>query len=222
MFHKHAASLLLALALACVACDDKVASTPTNNDTDAGMDAAADAADRDAVLQVLPSTKSRVRFKGGVRWTNQLARGLALDRAEICKEFGEYDCAADVHFIALGGVEPYNLRINEPLPIAPLTAPIAVDRIALSACTKRADLDAANGATAILFKELGSAPEPAALRAMGNRLYQELLSRDADPAELDELEAFWTEVQDAGADAPAEWASFACYAVATSTEMLFY
>ncbi len=220
MFHKHTI-ILLALLMACAACDDKATSTSNNttNQNDAGTQ---DMADRDAVLQVLPSTKSRVRFKGGVRWTNQLARGLGLDRAQICKEFGEYDCAADVHFIALGGVEPYNLRINEPLPIAPLTAPIAVDRIALSACTTRADLDAATPADAVLFKELASAPDSAAMRAMGARLYQELLSRDAEPGELDELEAFWNDVQDAGAAAPAEWAAFSCYAVATSTEMLFY
>ncbi|MEZ4461808.1 MAG: hypothetical protein R3E66_19230 [bacterium] len=224
MFRNSSIIALIALAFA-AGCDDKATSTSnnnTNNGVDAGGDASADADSRDPVEQILPSTNARVKFKGGQRWASQLARGLDLERSELCKEFGEYDCAADVHFIALGGVEPYNLRINEPLPNAPLTAPIAADRIALSACGLRAERDAANPADASLFKEIAAAPADEALRAMGNRLYQQLLSRDAQNDELDELVAFWADVEDAGADAASEWATFSCYAVATSTEMLFY
>jgi len=174
-------------------------------------------------LQVLPSTNPRVRFKGGERWTTQLARALELDRADLCNEFGQYDCASEVHFIALGGVEPYRLRIDDPLPNAPITAPIAVERIALSACGERASRDVANPAEAVLFQELSDEPSSEDFAAMGNRLYQTLLSRDAETEELAELEGFWTELgAEDGVDLPTEWATFACFALASSTEMLFY
>ncbi len=174
-------------------------------------------------LQVLASKNPRVRFKGGERWANQLGRGLELDRAELCQEFGQYDCAADVHFIALGGVEPYNLRIDEPLPTAPLTAPIAVERIALSACAERAERDVANPATASIFKELSDEPSTEDIHAMAGRLYQRLMSRDAEPAELIEFETYWQELAaESGVDLQREWATYTCFAVASSIEMLFY
>jgi len=174
-------------------------------------------------LQVLPSRHPRVRFKGGARWSAQLARGLDLDRDAMCQELGLYDCASKVHKIALGGVEPYRLRIDDPLPAAPITAPIAVNRIALSACSKRAKMDTDDPDNASVFKELSAKPSSEDLRAMGNRLYQRLLSRDAEPGELDEFEQFWTDVQDEGPEKPQlQWATMSCFAVATSTEMLFY
>jgi len=174
-------------------------------------------------LQILPSESPRVRFKGGERWANQLARGLELERSELCREFGQYDCARDVHFIALGGVEPYTLRIDEPLPSAPITAPIAVERIALSACAERADRDVSSPAEAVVFKEMSAEPTAEDLGAMANRLYQLLMSRDAEPDELAEFETYWQELAaEEGVDLEREWATYTCFALASSTEMLFY
>lgn len=174
-------------------------------------------------LQVLASKNPRVRFKGGERWANQLGRALDLDRSELCQEFGQYDCASDVHFIALGGVEPYRLRIQEPLPNAPLSAPIAVERIALSACSERAERDVESPADAVIYKELSAEPAPEDIQAMAGRLYQRLMSRDARPEELAEFETYWEELAaEDGVDLQREWATYTCFALASSTEMLFY
>lgn len=201
------------------ACPGEKTETPdsTNNSTSnntTGTNAAVGG------LQILASKSPRVKFKGGERWSRQLARGLELERDELCQELGQYDCARDVHFIALGGVEPYHLRIDDPLPKAPLTAPIAVERIALSACSRRAERDVESPADASLFREISADPSSEDLRAMGSRLYRRLLSRDAEPGELDELEAFWGELE--GDEQATEWATLSCFAVASSTEMLFY
>lgn len=171
-------------------------------------------------LQVLPSQSPRVKFKGGERWARQLSRALDLEEDALCKEFGAYDCAGEVHFIALGGVEPYKLGVREPLPTAPLTAPIAVERIALSACAERAERDLENPDDAVLFPEISDEPSAEDFNAMGSRLYRRILSRDAEPGELEELAGFWDELE--GDDRPVEWATLTCFAVASSTESLFY
>ncbi|MEM1349111.1 MAG: hypothetical protein AAGI01_11180 [Myxococcota bacterium] len=173
---------------------------------------------------VAPSTKGRVKFKGPERWGNQLARGLGLQRDELCKELSNFDCLEDAHRIALGGVEPYRLIINEPLPIPPVTAPIAADRVALSACSARAERDLANPTNALIYDALpeGAAPDEQALHAMGRKLYRRLLSRDPQDDELEELVAFWALIADDTTDHARDWATMTCYAVATSVESLFY
>jgi len=175
-------------------------------------------------LIVAPSTKGRVKFKGPERWGNQLAQGLALERNELCKELSNYDCIEDAHNIVLGGVEPYRLLINEPLGTPPVTAPIAADRVALSACAERAERDLANPASAVIYTEFaeGSEPDDQALRAMGRKLYRRMLSRNPQDDELDELVGFWATIADDSTDQPKDWATMTCYAVATSVEALFY
>lgn len=227
MFRKFAILALLATAL--VACRDEPTTTPQNNGTQGTnntIGANNTAGTNNTVaggLQVLPSSNPRVRFKGGERWANQLGRALELERAELCREFGRYDCAGEVHFIALGGVEPYRLRIDEPLPSPPITAPIAVERIALSACAERVSRDAAAPADAVLFAELSESASVDDLQAIGNRLYRRMLSRDAEPQELAELVTFWEELRaDGGPNPHVDWATLSCFALASSTEMLFY
>lgn len=215
--------------LALAACKGDDTSVPTDNDNNEAPNNEVVNNDNNPTnaepggLQVLPSKNPTVKFKGGERWANQLARGLELERGELCNEFGQYDCASEVHFIALGGVEPYRLRIDEPLPSAPITAPIAVERIALSACAERADRDVDNPGEAAIFKELSDEPSNEDLDAMSNRLYQRLMSRDAEPDELAELQTYWQELSaETGVDVQREWAMYSCFALASSTEMLFY
>lgn len=204
-------------------CKDDQAANNTNGEPNNGTTNTTNNTTAPGGLKVVASKNPRVRFKGGERWANQLGRALDLERAELCREFGQYDCASEVHFIALGGVEPYRLRIDEALPNAPITAPIAVERIALSACSERADRDIATPAEAVIFKELSDEPSSEDLTAMTSRLYQKLMSRDAEPDELAEFETYWAELAaEDGVELQREWATYACFALASSTEMLFY
>lgn len=175
----------------------------------------------------LPSHRPRVKFKNGQRYVNDLSRALELPRLEICRELGLYDCVDEVHNITLGGVEPYNKGIREPLPVAPVTAPIAMDRIALVACGKRADADFADPQGAVLFKEVaqaGAQATEADYQAVSRRIYEQVLAREPEDFEVQNLAAFTAEVQEevGAARVPQEWSTMSCFMVATSMEAMFY
>lgn len=173
------------------------------------------------------SAKARVKFKEQGRFVRDLAAALELPRNEVCKELGLYDCYEVAHRITLGGVEPYRRGIRDPLPVAPVTAPIAVDRVALSACSTRVDRDFDSPADASMFgelAELGATEET--LERSARTIYDRVLRRDATSDEVDSLVAFYDEAVDAVEgtdDEPArEWAIASCFAVATTLEGLFY
>lgn len=213
--HMKRGCLWLSLGLSLAACDgDKPAPAPSPQPAPEVVEEAA-----------VPSSRPRVQFKGGQRYATDLSEGLGLARLELCQELGRYDCVDQVHDITLGGVEPYKLRINKPLPVAPVTAPIAVDRVALSACDQRAERDFAAPEEAVIFGEVASgAPDEAKYAAVSARLYERLLQREAEPAEVAALAGFVREVEEeVGAEAaPREWATMSCFVVATSMEALFY
>lgn len=171
------------------------------------------------------SGKARVKGKAPALLANDLAQALDIPRSELCTELSTYDCF-QAHQIVLGGVEPYRLRIDEPLAGAAVASPLAADRIALSACGERAARDFAAANAAVLFAEVagtGTAPDPSARRAVARRLYERLLARPGAAAEIDALVAFYDELAGStNPEASQTWAQLSCYAVATSTEFLFY
>ncbi|MFM8375899.1 MAG: hypothetical protein ACKN9P_07580, partial [Phenylobacterium sp.] len=77
------------------------------------------------------SPDPRVKFKDGERYLRDLAESLEIPRKEICLELSRYDCADKAFRIVLGGVDPYEIRIMQPLDQASLASPIAFDRVAL-------------------------------------------------------------------------------------------
>lgn len=171
----------------------------------------------------LPSLSSRLKARTGTVYANDLAVALELPRESVCKELGRYDCAETVHKIALGGVEPYVLGLQNPLPIAPITAPIAIDRIALNACVERARLD---------FEEMGQGvfaplavvdgpPSVAVREEVVGGLYRKLLKREANAEELSLAVAFYDELAD-GTAPTRDFAVLSCFAVATHVEAVFY
>ena len=161
------------------------------------------------------SRKAQLKRKDGARLVRDLVQALEVPRADVCRELGTFDCAADAHRIVLGGVEPYVLRIDEPLPLTPVTAPIAVDRVALSACGARAKADFASR-TPVVFGALVRGAENARAEVV-RELYDRLLGRDPDAHELKLLEDFGAEVS--GAE---DYATLACFTIATTSEFLFY
>ncbi len=122
-------------------------------------------------------------------------------------------------------MDPYRLGIDEPLPVAPVTAPIAADRVALAACDTRAERDLGDASNAVIVKEMPASgvPDADAMGAMGRRLYEKVLQREATEDEVKNLVEFWAEVEaEAPEDPRREWATLTCFAVATSLESMFY
>lgn len=222
-------ALLAGAALsACTAEGTSIA--PTGEDAGTA-DAAADAGPRPDASgpPFAPSTKGRVRFKGAERMRNDFAQALDLAPGEVCAELGQYDCVEFVHRVALGGTEPYTLGITRPLDKTTATTPLAVERVALSACGRRVDADLADPARAVLFGELeieGGAVanlESEAVTRSLTRLYRRALLRNPTESELSHLRELHRALeQDGLPNVARDWAVLTCFSVLTSMEGLFY
>ena len=172
-----------------------------------------------AKTEAAPEVTSRhpnVLAKNGEVLHRDLAAALELPREEVCRELGLYDCAKTAHRIVLGGTEPYGLRVDEPLPVAPVTAPIAVDRVALQACGRRVAKDFDAPTEARVFGPLARR-EANGRDAAVTALYARLLAREPEPRERELVLRL--------GDAPAtdrEFAVLACFTVSTTLEFLFF
>jgi hypothetical protein len=155
-----------------------------------------------------------LKRKTGAQLARDLSNALEIERASLCNELGRYDCVDEAHRIVLGGVAPYALRIDEPLPAPGVGSPIATDRLALSACGARARADF-TGAPVVFGALARGAPN--GRREAVRALYDRLLGRDPDPAEF-ELLSSWTQPNMTDED----FATLACFVLATSLEHLFY
>jgi hypothetical protein len=204
--------IALALCLAPAAC---------SKTTEAAKGSAADAS-APAAIGIAVSRNNRLKFKGGERFAQDLATGLDLNPNELCKELGSYDCATVAHNISLGGVEPYVQTIYQPTGELRASASNAVERIAMSACHLRAERDAAKPADDTLFGSLARNPSAGESARVAARLYQRLLGRDATAEELEHLAGFWTELQAAEKDPARAFSTYACFAIATAEEALFF
>jgi len=195
-----------------------------------GVDMSGAAAPAPTATAAFPSSRAQVRFKGGQRLQNDLARALTLPPAEVCTELGTLQCVDQVHTVTLGGVDAYESQILRPAPDTGATTPLAVERVVLSACSRRSRLDFADPARATLWTGLS-------LDADGNldlpsggvptdtivQLYQRALGREPSESEADSLVEFYATVRGEQPQAAAEaWATLVCFAVFTSTESLFY
>jgi hypothetical protein len=181
------------------------------------------------------SRKARVQAKSGAVWGRDLAQALGLQTWELCSELGSYDCIDDTHRITLGGVEPTVLGVDEPLPNAAISAPIAVDRVAGAACAERWRRDKVG--PAVVFAPLfGKEPPSEEARAqVSTDLIRRMYARNPTEAEIESLEALHErllaqtpedkldDLSNKRADKlVADWAIGSCFIVATSTEALFY
>ncbi len=170
--------------------------------------------------QPAASTKARVMAKPGPVWGRDLAGALALQDWELCSELGVYDCISDAHGITLGGVEPTELGIDAPLAEAAVSAPIAVDRVAVAACGERLARDEAG--PAVVFGPILDENDPRARREVAANLVRRLLARHPTETELSGLVDLYETIAPLTDDPRREWSIGACMVVATSTEALFY
>lgn len=183
-----------------------------------------------AVQEFPESSKAIVRFKRNERIRNDFAQALGLTSDRLCNELGRYSCTDYVHNIALGGVEPYTLGVREGSDVTTITAPTAVERVALSGCEQRVTADLADPGSALIFKGLAidasgalTAPDSPAVRAAISTMYERALTRHARDTEVDHLVALYADVAATGEPAPArDWAILTCFSVLTTMEALFY
>jgi len=175
------------------------------------------------------SARASLRFKGAARLREEYARILQLPTDALCTELGQFDCINDLHQITLGGVEPYKANIFKPFPGIAVGASLAVERVALSACTARIERDAAEPARAVYFGDIPrrggaladvNAPQvDAALTA----LTREAWLREPTPEDLATLKALYADVLAEGDRTPAfTWAQLACMTTLTTSEALLY
>jgi hypothetical protein len=193
--------------------------------TDAGSDAGTSV---DAGLS--KSTKAILRFKGPERISNDFAAALGLPANVLCNELGLYSCTSAVHTLALGGVDPYGNGVYEPASLTGVTAPLVVDRIALSACTLRTNLDAATPAQAQIFKGIFlttagkiSDLNAASIRGAIEELYKRVLLRLPSEVEVARLKQLAVEIEATPSQTPGiDWMKTACFTVLSSTESILY
>jgi hypothetical protein len=176
------------------------------------------------------SIDPKVKFKDGDRYLGDLSRALNMPRETICKELSRYDCFSDAFRIVLGGVEAPNMTVHVPLEEAALTAPIALDRVALHVCTSRVRLDREDPSTAVLYRtSSGTAPgrpDKAWMEATTDELYGVLLNREPTSSERKRLVGFYKDVATENGkpnpDAASDWVTLGCFALASSLESIFY
>jgi hypothetical protein len=173
------------------------------------------------------SMDPKIKFKDGDRYLGDLSSALQIPRESICKELGQYDCFKDAFRIVLGGVEAENLGVNVPLEEEALTAPIALDRLALHACVNRVKLDLGDPKHAVLLK---NAPKGKAskgwLKSTTANVYDRILNRTPTAFETAKMTGFYDQVAvkdgKPNPDAAKDWVTLSCFATASSTENVFY
>jgi hypothetical protein len=222
-------ALLASSAWLVAACNDEdkadVAQTPSAGEPSSTDKPSADAAKSSTDIKA--STRNLVQWKRAAAVEADLMRALDLKSDELCKELGSKDCIRDVHLVPMGGNEPYVSGLMKP-SVEPLaTSPAVVDRVLLSACSKRADLDAEAKGNAKVFtklkfdKPLPAADDPA-VRDTVVELYHRLLSREPAAKEVSLVAALADKPSDADALSPHDFAALACFSIGSTTEFLFY
>jgi hypothetical protein len=156
-----------------------------------------------------------LRWKRVGPLASDLARALSFaSPVEMCRELESDDNpCVDVHRVLLGGSDPFGATVYEA-PGRPLVTTAAVtERLVLSACAARADLDAA-GAGAVFPGLDGGGP--ADVEAIVTVLHRRLLARDPSAEEGAALAPL------AEGTSARDFAVLACFAVGTSAEFLLF
>ncbi len=201
-----------------------------DGDVDAGPPPGEREPDSGTPTAVAKSTRNNLRFKGPERLTADFASALELPPDQLCNELGQYSCAESVHTVTLGGVDPYQSGLYEPLPITGVTTPIAVDRMALAGCSQRVALDVAAPSQAVLFRDVALDAqgrlvdrEGTAVRDAINGLYQRGLQRDAQASEMQAWVQLAADIESSTRPAPGrDWMTAVCFAVLSSAESVFF
>ena len=211
MFHKTGIKLLVVfISIVVIGCGDDNKSSNTvdpdpGNENNPGENIIAE-----------KSTRPDLKFKDYQRLSNDLALILNLPPTDVCNELGLYSCLNDIHKLVLKGTSPYDEGRYEPIERFTVSAPIALQRVALSACSTRVELDLSAPESSVLLK-----PEMT-LDNRINNIYQLLLKRNPTNIEVEKLKNFEREVALISEATLKDWTVGACLALLSSSEYLFY
>ena len=203
--------------------DASTGDAPTTQDTqDSGEPADVPDADTgDPEPTMATSTRNDLRWKRAAAIHKDLMRALDLDELQVCAELDIFACV-QIHQIALGGNEPFNLGLYEPVAIPMATTPGAVDRMVLAACSNRAWLDSQGPALVFTSLDLDAEsvdPDDENLEAQIVLLYRRLLSRDPLPQEVAAITDGLLGTE--RSLSALEFAKLACFAIGSTTEFIF-
>jgi hypothetical protein len=202
------------------------ASAPWTAASDAAIPAKDAATGHHESADTTSTARTTLQWKRAGAFEADLSRALDLPRDSLCREFGTASCVHDVHLVPLGGSDPFSTGMFEPAAEPLASTPTVVERIVLSACAARVELDRKAGSEASVFKQLSldgdaPAPEHEETRALVTELFQRLLARDPGNAELATVAALARD--DSGAAiAASDFAKLACFTIGSSAEFLFF
>lgn len=217
MFHSIAKGII-ACSILVSACTDSTRSVQTEaSSVPAGLS-----------LQSAASPKADVKRKRADLLRNSLAKILVLHPQGLCLELGRLPCADLVHKVSLGGMNAYgNAQYRYPDQVS-ATSSMSLDRLVLSACIQRAQLDLINPAQGIIFKDIELSADGRLVKndAVSNSiqtLYHRAFLRDATSSEVENLLQFYEAIY---AEQPIgvarNWMVLSCYSVLTSVEAAFH
>lgn len=174
------------------------------------------------------SLVNQVTRRRDAQMRNSLAKILVLNEKGMCLELGKYPCIDFIYKVELGGMDAYNAsQYQYPTAINAGTAG-ALERVVLSACIMRANMDLTNPARGIIFKNLKLSSdlrliEDPSINESITTLYRRAFTRDPTPSEIADLRSMYEELyKEEPIAAGLNWMVLSCFAVLTSLEMAFY
>lgn len=183
----------------------------------------------DDLAAMARSTRGALVWKRGPALANGLSAALVVPVEDLCRELGRFDCVGLAHQVPLGGNDAFVKGQYQPLIEPGATTAVAFDRLALSACSVAVELDRGRPA-GFIFRghALDDVPlnpsDPAVqegARFVGAELYRRLHGREPRAPEQDALLELLTDDEGRGTSG-LDFAKLACFAVASTTETLFY
>jgi hypothetical protein len=183
----------------------------------------------DDLATMARSTRGALVWKRGPALANGLSAALVVPVEDLCRELGRFDCVGLAHQVPLGGNDAFVKGQYQPLIEPGATTAVAFDRLALSACSVAVELDRGRPA-GFIFRghALDDVPldpsDPAVqegARFVGAELYRRLHGREPREPEQHALLELLTDDEGRGTSG-LDFAKLACFAVASTTETLFY
>lgn len=177
------------------------------------------------------STRNELLWKRYRALEQGLVQALLVDAEDLCKELGRFSCVDAVHLVVLGGNNPFDQGLHEPVEAPSATTPLAVERLVWSACRASVQADAERAVARVFLDlpltneidvlDLDDDAQRFAVEDTITNLYRRIHARD--PLEVERVQ-----LRDLVFDAEGqallarEFALSACFAIASTTENLFY
>ena len=150
----------------------------------------------------------------------RLTRALDLDKDELCNELGQFSCINKVHLFNLGGNDPFVAEQGRRASAPTVLTPLAIDRVAMHACTKKIAIDKSGGSSqSVIFDKLILDETPISkeqVEPFVSSLYQRILSRNPTGDELN----IFIEFAQQGVESE-RFAKTSCFIIASMLENIF-